>query len=547
MLRRVRMLFNPLLSRAVGRARRRDSIPGGCPNDTPWWKRGKVNTLAMAGLTIITATKSYAKHFTCVPLFLVSVTVVLGSGGVIYVISTNRVSNEAVTGYRWEPSGAAGATWAHSWATYPSGNTGAVTSYVSGWTGSSWNGPTTLTAPNGLATGDVNLSWDPIRSRFVFALLDLGAGNLNIWYGYSTDSTGSSWVFGNNFGSGPQPIFSAVTADWDYPSIGVDASGRVIVGAVDFPCNTCSANGYYAAISGDGEHFSAGVRVGGELGPQSRVAATSDHFEAFIANLSSAPPFTLNRVNRYESYDGVSWSGPFLLENFDPPLNSYQPSGLSYPIFYAPLLSAAGYTDGRWIVGFQRNVTGFNNVEVCTSDRGCGTANLAADDQVLAGVSASADGYWVAYHAYSTLSTRQLPLITQALYFPTGAGGVGATTNTGIDPSSWAIAGLPFQNPPPRCTTGPCYASGDFNTPASNPYASSSTAFVQQSSRIDDLFQSFAQDPPQGANVPNFKPNFIPHAVGANLVGEGLPVPPTSYALPPQLARGLIRRGLSAH
>ncbi len=42
------------------------------------------------------------------------------------------------------------------------------------------------------------------------------------------------------------------------------------------------------------------------------------------------------------------------------------------------------------------------------------------DDEFLAGVSASLDGYWVSYHAYASLNNRALPLITQAIYFPAG-------------------------------------------------------------------------------------------------------------------------------
>jgi hypothetical protein len=64
----------------------------------------------------------------------------------------------------------------------------------------------------------------------VFATLATSFSNLatNIWYGWS-DSSGSSWTFGST------PVFagSANQVVWDYPSIGVDASGRIVIGAVE--------------------------------------------------------------------------------------------------------------------------------------------------------------------------------------------------------------------------------------------------------------------------------------------------------------------------
>ena len=472
--------------------------------------------------------------------FFVCVAVLFASNGVINVSSPNRVSNENLTGFRWEPSTASGSSWATSWATFPSANTKAATSYASGWNGG-WLGPVALTPPppNNVPTSDVNLSYDSIRGRFVFTALALSPTTIpTIWYGYSTDSIGSNWVFGNKNAQGiAQPVFSASAGDWDYPSIGVDSTGRVVIGGVNlFP------SAFDVAISTDGEHFTSPVALpisnaGTNPGARSRIVAAGSAFEAFVPTLQGAPFFLPTAVNRYESFNGVNWTGPNLIMAFAMPSNSAQPSGLSHPIFYAPLLSAAGYTDGRWIVGFQRNIVGWNNIEICTSDRGLGTLNMVADDQFLAGVSVSADGYWVGYHTYSTVNNRSLPVITQAVYFKTGATGIGATTNPNILVTSWAIAGVPNQYPTTRCISQ-CYAAGDFNTPSSNPFAASNTAYVQNSSRQDDLFQTFQQDPQGVANAPNFVPNFIPHPLGADLSAEGLPVPPESEGVSPEITRG---------
>ena len=372
--------------------------------------------------------------------------------------------------------------------------------------------------------------------------------NANVWYGYSTDASGSQWVFGNK----GKAVFSSGAADWDYPSIGVDATGRVIIGAVLFPCSSCTAFGYNASVSADGETFGNNFLVtdtaGDNPGDQSRVVAAGKCSRRSFP-LSVRVPRTRPRRSTATRADGVNWSTiPFLVENFGPPLNDATPSGSTRPVFYAPLLSAGGYTDGRWAVAWQRNNGGWNNFEICTSDRGCGTVNAAADDEFLGGVSVSADGYWVSYHTYPAAGSRQLPLMIQAIYFPTGGNAVGADINPcgpgsppcGVYPTAWAVAET-GQSPPARCSA-PCYASGDYNTPASNPFAGSLTSYVQQSPRIDDLFQSFLQDPQAAPNVPNFVPNFVYHPLGADLRPEGLPVPAESQGLPAQLARGFKTR-----
>ena len=445
-------------------------------------------------------------------------TILLASSGVITVISTNQASNEPVVGVRWEPSSAAGSTWATSWAAFPDSNPNSFNSYVSAWNGSAWGTPTTLIAPNGQSQGDVNLAYDSVRSRFVFVTLDGPGGN--VWYGFSSDSSGTSWTFKST------AIFPSSLGTWDYPSIGVDASGRVIVGAVRFPGPT----GYFAVVSSDGINFSSPIQVGSMPGAQSRVAATNNVFEAFVPTLNAQ--FLPTAVSRYESSDGITWSGPFTLATFGAPLNNGTSSS-GTNIFYAPLLAAQGYTNGLWVTAFQVNNGGFNNVYICTADRGCGLVNAAADDQFLTGTSVSGDaGYWVGYYAYSTLNTRDLPLIKQAIYFPSGQPAIGATTNTNIDPTSWQVR---FN----RCTTS-CYAAGDFNTVSSNPFAASHHPFIQQSSRHDDLFQSFVQDPQATPNVPNFKPNFIPYPTGADLTTLATILPAAvQTALPPARKIGI--------
>jgi hypothetical protein len=94
---------------------------------------------------------------------------------------------------------------------------------------------------------------------------------------------------------------------------------------------------------------------------------------------------------------------------------------------------------------------------------------------------------------------------------------------------------------PSRCTS-PCYGGGDFNTPSQNPFAASNTTFVGASSMQTSLFNSFQEDPQATtANVPNFKPNFVPHAIASDLSQLGGPVPAgaSAVALPPYQTRGI--------
>lgn len=476
------------------------------------------------------------RKLAAVPMFVWTVGTLLASSGVIVVLSTNLVSNDSSTAVRWEPTSAAGTTWLHAWAEIGSG----VNSFASCWNGSSWAAPQPLTAPNGLGTNDVNMNWDSGRARFVFVALDTPCSGCahNVWYGYSTDSSGSSWVFGNS----TQPIFSSGAADWDYPSVGVDSSGRVIAGAVKFlacpPPQTgeCSY-GYYSVISSDGTSFSSQYPIVSSLnsGAQSRVVATNDQFEAFVPTLTVINGSWLpTYIARYESSDGVNWNGDLGIGmgSFGAPNNNTPPGTFSIgPIFYAPLLAAQGYTNGLWTVAFQANNAGYNNVILCTSDRGCGWVNAAADDEFLVGTSVSGDsGYWVSYYAYQ--NPRNPPLITQAIYFAAGQSGIGATTNTGIDPTHWTTSQY-------RCPVT-CYEAGDFHTVASNPYASSTTPFIQQGSgKQNDLFQGFVQDPQTVANVPNFKPNYIPISRGTDVTGMAAPVSSGAFALPPGVKIGV--------
>lgn len=219
----------------------------------------------------------------------------IASSSTISVISTNKVDNNGKVGNRWEPTSAVGSTtWATGWTEICGSCMPVKDSYMSGW-GGPWSTQFVLRTPGGVSLGDVNLAWDAVRGRFVFAALEIATPpppQPSVWYGYSTDAHGTSWVVQTKVFSG---TFSS--AGWDYPSIGADASGHIIMGAVSELNSGCTmppcANGYYSNISTDGIHFNASPSlvtsgVGTGAGAQSRVIATTTSlFHAFVPTLNN--------------------------------------------------------------------------------------------------------------------------------------------------------------------------------------------------------------------------------------------------------------------
>jgi hypothetical protein len=329
---------------------------------------------------------------------------------------TNQVSSSTnlgggPTGSRWEPSGAVGSTWAHTWAEVIFSPSFSLTSYSSTWN-AGWRSPVALTAGNGDTTNDVNINWDSYRLKFVLAALDTTAGGNtsphDVWYAYTTDANGTActgWTQVFTAGTVPPGAPTGCAgANWDYPSIGVDASGRVIIGAVYFSNSNGWECGFWTVESSNGTSFTSPRLVGtvpstclvsypsvptGACGPQSRVVATNNLFHAFVPTLSSK--FVPTLIQRWQSSDGVSWSGPYStgMGSFPAPWNNTPDGTSSTIVFYAPLLAANGYTNGLWAVAFQALNNGYNNIILCTSDRGCGWANSWADDQFLVGTSVS--------------------------------------------------------------------------------------------------------------------------------------------------------------
>lgn len=303
------------------------------------------------------------------------------------------------------------------------------------------------------------------------------------------------------------------------------------------------------------------------------MIGTGNKFITFIQHHDA--DFNSGAIDYYQSTDGQNWTHVTNIGGWAYPLNrspgTYSstcqpptaPCNCSNPngcdqsttackkIGYAPALEARGFTNGNWIVAIPINVYGYNNIYICTSDRGCGIVNQQPDDQFLGAPAVMSEasggtGYWVSYLTYSTLYTRNLPVIVQSIYFPPGLPAIGATIYNNVDAKSW------WQKCPNAvCGADACFIMGDYSGIAAkqtfdqaNPFPSSSTPFFTKIPAAPTptpgtvFYQTFAKDPPQQPNVPNFRPNFIPYPIGSDLRSLGYPLTPDTRMIPP------IRKGV---
>lgn len=506
-----------------------------CWTRVPYFMMSRCN-MHPIGQAIMNKKVSFLLKTTFAGLFAA---LLVGAAGSLFLVSMNRVStNSATLANSWEPSSAFGGNWVHSWVaindTVTSGR-----SFVSAWSGSTWGLPATLTSPSGRSVGDVYLEWDSRRNRFVFCAVDLAAAYPNIWYGYSNDSSGSSWTF-RAMPAMPATVWSG----WDYPSIGVDAAGRIIIGAVQIPGDSA----FHTVVSNDGGNtFSSPALVptaagaGFAKGPRSRIVATSNLFHVFVPVLLDTAPYLPVAVERYQSTDGQSWTGPSPLASYGAPLNSspsaYCGSQGCYPVYYAPLLDARGSTNGQWVVTFPVNNGGYNNIYMCASDRGCGFVNAANSDQFLAGASVATrtgstqSDYWFSYLTYNSTGTRVLPLSIQTVYLPAGGSAVSATVSSGVDPTAWLVRS-------DRCIDT-CYTSGDYAGLASSVSAVASAPFVQRDSSKNNLFQDFVGGS-QATGSMLINSSIGTYAPGSDLRPSATSIPAQTWGLNLKQTRGVL-------
>lgn len=484
-------------------------------------------------------------------------------------ITTFIPSDVAGAGYNWwEPSTAVGATWVHSFATLTT-----LWSYTAAWIPSNgtWAKSDVIAGPGGKQVGDVYLAYDstPGRSRYVLVATSFEETSSSLYF--STSSDGVNWAPLQEVLSGP-----GQGGAFDYGSVAVDSTGRIIVGAVKYFDNlqTYHADGYWVSTSTDGgtswsQPYEVATPTGGDQrwGINSRVVGAGDHFMVFTPSLQ---PFSFQFLPQAVSYffeSNGSWSAPTLLMPFpnNVPLNNSPdayavgPNPNSNPyrvpgayLYYAPLIDASGNGSGKWAVTFQVNSNGYNNVAVCTgtynSSSGCMIINPATDDEFMNGVNVDPNGgVWLSYLCYSSTSARSLPLFHQTIYFPASGGVLGVTGDYNVWPayipppasgnpsSNWYL-----DNSQDRCGQV-CLAEGDYARIGSNPYLSLDSPFVNAEQAENrnppgqiGLFQIFATDP-QGKPPSNtFTPHPVYYPPGTGIQGPATVVPSVSLGIAPE-------------
>ena len=467
------------------------------------------------------------------------------AGSAVYAVNNQYIATNvpvAVTqdgsiNSHWEPSTAAGGVWVHSYERLDISE-----AYTAAWNGTSWmnSPPVQAPCPSGpacKAIGDVYLSYDATRSKYLLVGTSLEPTNSSLYFATSPD--GVTWSNLQEVLSGPQQ-----GGAFDFGSIAVDSSGRLIVGSVKYTDtgNTINAQGFWISISYDGgASWSSPYQVAAPTsqdprwGINSRVVGAGNQFCVFTPSLLPGPLFQPTSLSYYIENQGL-WSGPNLIMTFSPPMNN-SPNGTA-PIYYAPLIDAAGSSSGTWAVTFQMMTGSNNNVVMCKNNPvGCYSVNAATDDEFMNGVSVDPlGGVWVSYLTYSSLSSRQLPLYHQTIYFPSAGGVLGVTGDFNVDPLSWTP--MTSQD---RCFPSACYAEGDYAHLGSRNTGSPgiSAPYVNRSSSGNELFQLFEWDP-QGTRPANtFAPNAVFHPIGTDLRGTGVPVPAESLGVAPEKRRKL--------
>jgi hypothetical protein len=423
-----------------------------------------------------------------------------------------KISQNAGSGDVWEPVIARGSTtWVAGWTEVPHDISQPLVTYLSAWDPAQqkWGNPHAL-PPFGVSTFDLHITWDPYTNggRFVYVLVDAFR---NVQIGFSTDASGTNWT------SPPNPALAGFPVSWDFSSVAVDSTGRILVAASN--SNTSDLSIYGAISTDGGRTFSQPVRIVGPTASTnylfSRVAAISDRFEVFSL-LTQAPQTTPFSLRRFESTGGLTWNDMgYLSPNLgSPPNNSTQqactpgsPTDNCELVFFAPTLDAKGDPGrGRWTVVAPTAYGTKTNATIWTSDRGSGPVNQQPYDEFLSTGTVSSDGsYWVSYLTFTLCydassggdgSKSASNVYSQTIHFPPG-GYTGATTSSGIAPVRWRNTGTPNSSAVRCGSLGvpvPCYAAGDYAIMAADGNIMSAPLIQQSPFQRNDLHTIFLQD-----------------------------------------------------
>lgn len=456
----------------------------------------------------------------------------LAGSGTIVILSTNVVDADdpIMSHWHFEPSSADTGNWVTSWheiVTQVAGVPSDVHGYTRAWNGSSWQNEVEHSPGDGGHCIDTYLNFDAFRNRFVLVCLQWG-GWPSLYYRYSTNSQGTAWGSWKLVLAGDPPT----NIRWDYPSIAVNSSGRLVIGVSKVnPGNA----GYWTVVSTNGgDTWQGPYQVGTLLGEISRIAVSQTGFHAFIMDRSNPADY---KLYRYGSSDGVSWPpNGQLVNHYGAPLRvspgKYSPScpnrdrpcncsGTNCGVIgYAAEPDAVGASSSiGWVVAFPVNINGLNAINVHT-EFGGGVTITHVTDLFLHGITTTAAGdWWLSYHTFSdtTNPNRYLPLKVGVVYRTAGSPPtyLGKVLTDTVRPNrGWFW----WNTPGAHCANvAACFIAGDYMRPASALSTLSSIPWIRNSTSLQtDMMQAFLQDP-EDTEQADFLPNIEPCELGADL------------------------------
>jgi hypothetical protein len=467
------------------------------------------------------------------------ISIALASNGSISVMPPNQVSSTA-NQYRWEPSSADTGGWTMNW--HDIGTTrgpiflDATKAYTSVWNGG-WAAGRFEHRANGNTMMDQYLYWDAVHARWSHVALDYGS-QVGSWHSvyHSWSTNGSTWTGPTLCGTAATQNQRAtglaadlyVNISWDFPSVAVSSTGRIVAGASKIVGGN---QGYWTAYSDDGGATWHGPNpVLSVRGGTSRLVWSQSGFHVFTVNTTGMPTYVLEH---YQSSDGVTWVKQPNLSTYMMPWESATIPGLNPPgdLAFAAVPDAVASSGLGWVVAYPLNINGRNAINVVTELGGGTTVNYSTDLFSL-GIATSSSGDW--YLSYQTFQggDRVLPVQEGVVYRVPGSNPVylGATIEKGIQVGQWFY----FTSDLHRCKNQPCYCSGDFFRPTMNKFTSASVPFILQSTYLNDATQMFIQDPATG-NVPQFLPNIEPYVLGTDISWKGV------------VSSDLLERGPAGH
>lgn len=334
---------------------------------------------------------------------------------------------------------------------------------------------------------------------------------------YAGDSSGNTW----------QPMVKAMAGSlagplqWDFPSMAADSnSGRIVVGASQISSGGQNS-GYRTSSSTDGgASWSGPYSVnGGTGGATSKIVWSSSGFYAFIQTTTDPSACTYNQnrcvlLRHWTSPDGQTWTQAQSVATYGVPLLGSLTNVVAGPpvgaLSYASTPDAVASPPGfGWVIAYPVNIGGLNAINVSTELAGGVTITWNYD---LNGIIASPSGDW--YLTYHNPGGSPIYSLQGVVYRTSSGSYIGATIQSGIDPSQWWY----YNYSAGRCPSSApaCYAAGDWFRPAMNRYTGASVPMILGSCNLNDLYQDFINDP-QASNVKQFFPKIEPFVNGSDI------------------------------